>query len=93
MLLFLGTLYDIENLRTSFCLFCSLSFSFIVICSRATLIWHQSIISIRDQVIYVCFKFLFCFFRIVHCLPKFLSSCRIKKITLTIKEMPQANEL
>ena len=35
MLLFLGTLYDIENLRTLFYLFYSLSFNLIVLCSRA----------------------------------------------------------
>ena len=63
MLLFFGTLYDIENLITLFCLFCSLSFNFIVIYSQATLIWYHSIISIRDQVISVCFKFLFVSFK------------------------------
>ena len=55
MLLFLAHLINIENLRISFRLFYSLSFfNFIILCSRATSIWYQSITSIRDQVIILC---------------------------------------
>ena len=41
----------LKNSRTSFYLFYSFSFNFIVLCSRDTSIWYQSITSIRDQVI------------------------------------------
>ena len=41
----------LKNSRTSFYLFYSFSFNFIVLRSRATSIWYQSINSIRDQVI------------------------------------------
>ena len=74
MLLFLVDLINIENLRISFRLVYSLSFfSFIIIRSRATSIWYHSLTSIRDQVISVCFKFLFGVFQIIGCLPNFFS--------------------
>ena len=41
----------LKNSRISFYLFYSFSFNFIVLRSRATSFWYQSIISIRDQVI------------------------------------------
>ena len=41
----------LKNSRTSFYLFYSFSFNFIVLCSRDTSIWYQSITLIRDQVI------------------------------------------
>ena len=49
----------LKNSRTSFYLFYSHSFNFIVLRSRATSIWYQSLTMIRDQVIYICFWFLF----------------------------------
>ena len=59
MLLFLVDLINIKNLRISFCLFHSLYFfNFIILRSRAILIWYQSITSIQDQVISIYFKFL-----------------------------------
>ena len=59
MILFLVDLIYIENLRISFRLFYSLSFfNFIILCSLVTSIWYQSLTSIRDQVISICFKFL-----------------------------------
>ena len=57
MLLFSADLINIEN---SFCLFYSLSFffKFYYYSYQATSIWYQSVTTIRDQVISVCFKFL-----------------------------------
>ena len=56
MLLFLVDLINIENLRILFRFFYSFSFfNFIILRSQATSFWYQSITSIRDQVISVCF--------------------------------------
>ena len=41
----------LKNLRTSFYLFYSFSFNFIIFRSRATLSWYHNITSIQDQVI------------------------------------------
>ena len=74
MLLFLVDLINIDKLRISFRFFYSLSFfNFIILRSRATSVWYQSITSIRDQVIYVYFKFLFGVFQTVGCLLNFFS--------------------
>ena len=70
MLLFLVHLINIEKLIISFRFFYSFSF---ILRSRATSVWYQSLTSIRDQVIFVCFKFLFDVFQIIGCLPNFFS--------------------
>ena len=95
MLLFLGR-FDIilKNSRILFYLFCSLSFNFIILRNRATSIWYQSLTLIRDQVIYVCFKFLIqdqsFFFRFI-CLFRSDIHNAANLLTSTIKAKHRAN--
>ena len=75
MLLFLVDLINIEKFRISFRFFYLFSF---ILRGRATSVWYQSLTSIRDQVISICFKFLirdqnflFVRFGTVLCVTKF----------------------
>ena len=59
MLLFLVDLINIKIFRISFNFFYSFYF---ILRSRVTSVWYQSLISIRDRIIFICFTFLIRFF-------------------------------
>ena len=72
-------LINIEIFRISFNFFYSFSF---ILHSRATSVWYQSLTSIRDQVIYFCFKFSTSFSNIesisaTFSFPKPTQRCRV----------------